>query len=324
MKKKILIIEDDSTILGNTVEFLKEEGFEAFTAINGVEGIQKAIEVLPDLILCDINMPLKNGYEVCKTLQSVPDTSTIPFIFLTAKGEKDDLRLGMQLGADDYLTKPFDFSELLKSIRIRLEKKERYIKQSDEKFNALIDNPLLGVFILSENKFEYVNNAFSKIFGLTVHDFENMSFANIIANEPNEPVLDKIHRGLTGIQESVQVEFEAFHKDLNKRVFVEVYANVINFKGVPALVGNAIDITEKENKNILFNLADNTDNLSKREIEILKQVCLGHTTAEIAAANFISLRTVDSHRAMLLDKTGTKNSAELVLYALRKKIIVVD
>ena len=324
MKKKILIIEDDSTILGNTVEFLKEEGFEAFTATNGVEGIQKAIEILPDLILCDINMPLKNGYEVCKTLQSVPDTSTIPFIFLTAKGEKDDLRLGMLLGADDYLTKPFDFSELLKSIRIRLEKKERYIKQSNEKFYALIDNPLLGVFILSENKFEYVNNAFSKIFGLTVHDFENMSFADIVANEPNEPVLDKISRGLTGIQESVQVEFEAFHKDMNKRIFVEIYANVINFKGVPALVGNAVDITEKGNRYLGFNLADNTDNLSKREIEILKQVCLGHTTAEIAAANFISLRTVDSHRAMLLSKTGTKNTAELILYALRKKIIVVD
>ena len=323
MKKKILIIEDDSTILETTAEFLKEEGFEALTATNGVEGIQKAIEILPDLILCDINMPLKNGLEVCKTLQAFPDTSTIPFIFLTAKVERSDLRLGMQLGADDYIIKPFNYSELHKSIRIRLEKKERYIKQSDEKFYALIDNPLLGVFIYKKNKFEYVNNAFSKIFGLTVLDFENMSFTDIITSEPSEPVLDKISRGLTGIQESVQLEFEAFHKDLNKRIFVEIYANAIYFKGVPALVGNVVDISEKGNRNLGFNLADNTDNLSKREIEMLKQVCLGHTTAEIAAANFISLRTVDSHRAMLLSKTGTKNTAELILYALRKRIIVV-
>ena len=139
MKKKILIIEDDTAILETTVEFLNEEGFDVSTAINGVEGIQKAIEIIPDLIISDISMPLKNGYEVCKTLQSYPDTSTIPFIFLTAKIQKDDIRLGMQLGADDYLSKPFDYSELLKSIKIRLDKNDRYINKSDEKFYAMIE-----------------------------------------------------------------------------------------------------------------------------------------------------------------------------------------
>lgn len=322
--KKILVIDDDHVILKNIADFLIGEGFEVITADNGVEGIQKAIETIPDLIICDISMPLKNGYEVCKTLQAVPDTNTIPFIFLTSNAQKDDLRLGMQLGADDYLTKPFEFSELFRSIRIRLEKHDRYIKQSDDKFYALLDNPLLGVFIYSENKFEYVNNAFAKIFGLDVNDFKNISFADIIANETQEQVLEKIGRGLKGIQEHVQLEFEAFHKDLQKRLFVEVYANFINFKGAPALVGNAIDVSEKENKTNIFNIADNTDNLTKREIEILKLVCLGRTTAEIAAAIFTSPRTVDTHRAHLLEKTGSENTTELVLYALRKKIIVVD
>lgn len=151
-----------------------------------------------------------------------------------------------------------------------------------------------------------------------------MNFVDILANETNEQVMEKIGRGLKGILEHVQLKFEAFHKDLQKRIFIEIYANLISFKGAPALVGNAIDISEKENKTNVFKVADNTDNLSIREIEILKQVCLGSSTAEIAAASFISLRTVDTHRAKLLEKTGSKNTAELVLYALRKKIIVVD
>lgn len=162
------------------------------------------------------------------------------------------------------------------------------------------------------------------MFGLNIEDFEKMSFGDILANETRELVLEKIGKGLKGIQDSVQLEFEAFHKDLQKKLFIEAYANLINFKGVPALVGNAIDISAKGNKTNIFNVADNTDNLSKREIEILKQVCQGHSTAEIAAASNISLRTVDTHRANLLNKTGSKNSAELILYALRKKIIVVD
>jgi PAS domain S-box-containing protein len=324
MKKKILIIEDDPLILETTVDFLKEEGFEVYIATNGVEGIQKAIEIIPDLIISDITMPNKNGYEVCKTLQSIPGTSTIPFIFLTARIQKDDVRHGMQLGADDYLTKPFDYSELLKSITIRLEKQERIQKAYEEKFYKLIDNPLMGVFIYSGKKFEYVNSTFSKMFGLNVSDFENMNFDDIIVTEPSEQIIEKIKRTLEGIQDYVQLEFEAFYKEKQKKLFVGIYANLITFKGVPALVGNAIDISEKESKKDFFKEADNTDSLSKREIDILKQLCQGHTTAEIAKVSCISIRTVDTHRSHLLSKTESKNTSELILYALRKRIFVVE
>jgi PAS domain S-box-containing protein len=322
--KKILVIEDDAMILKNIASFLTEEGFEVITADDGIQGIQVALEFIPDLIISDISMPKKDGYEVCKTLQSVPATSTIPFIFLTAKSQKDDLRLGMLSGADDYLTKPFDYSELLMSVKIRLEKHDRLLKQSDEKFYAMIDNPLMGVFIYSENKFEYVNNTFSKMLGLNINDFKNMSFEDIVATEPSDPVIDKIKRTLKGIQENVQIEFEAYCQDKQKKLFVELYATSINFKGVASLVGNIVDITEKENRKNPFKVVENTDNLSKREIQILKQVCLGQTTTEIATANNIAPRTVDTHRAHLLDKTGSRNSAELILYALRKRIIIVD
>lgn len=323
-KKKILIIEDDTILRENMCAFLNEEGYQVMAAEDGLTGVKMVMSQIPDMILCDITMPGMDGLELFKTIQQLKTTSAIPLIFITAKTEKEDVRIGMQLGADDYITKPFDLNELRQTIKVRMEKQERFQKSYDEKFYALLDNPLLGVFIYSENKFEYVNNAFAKIFGLDVNDFENMSFADIIANETQELVLEKIGRGLKGIQEHVQLEFEAFHKDLQKRLFVEVYANLINFKGAPALVGNAVDISLKENGKILFNIADNTDNLTKREIEILKLVCQGRTTAEIAAATFISARTVDTHRAHLLEKTGSENTTELVLYALRKKIIVVD
>ncbi|MFH0865435.1 MAG: response regulator [Bacteroidota bacterium] len=323
-KKNILIIEDDITLRENMTDFLNEEGYCVSVAADGITGVQSAMSRIPDLILCDIMMPGMNGLELFKTLQQIKTTSAIPFIFITAKSEKEDMRTGMQLGADDYITKPFDLNELLQTVRIRLEKQERFQKAYDEKFYALIDNPLLGVFIYCENKFQYVNSTFSKMFGLDVHDFENMGFADIIANESVEHVLEKIRRGLKGIHECVQVEFEAFHKDVQKKLYVEIYANLISFKGVPALVGNAVDITEKENKKTVFGVSDNTDKLSKREIEILKLVSIGLSTAEIADASHISLRTVDSHRASLLNKTEAKNTAGLVLYALRKKIITVD
>jgi PAS domain S-box-containing protein len=323
-KKKILVIEDDDTLRNDLRDFLNEEGYHVSTAGDGFAGINLAMSQIPDMILCDITMPGMNGLEFLKTIQQLKTTSAIPLIFITAKAEKEDIRTGMQLGADDYIVKPFDLNELLQTIRIRLEKQERFQKTYDEKFYALLENPLLGVFIYSANKFEYVNNAFAKIFGLEVNDFENISFADIILNETQKLVLEKIGRSLKGIQEHVQFEFEAFHKDLQKKLFVEVYANLINFKGAPALVGNAVDISQKENGKILFNIAENTDKLTKREIEILKLVCMGRTTAEIAAGTFTSTRTIDTHRAHLLEKTGCENTTALVLYALRKKIFIID
>ncbi|NTW34169.1 MAG: response regulator [Bacteroidetes bacterium] len=322
-KKKILIIEDDITLRENLTDFLNEEGYDVRAATDGLTGLKLTIKQLPDLILCDIMMQGMNGIEFFKTIQQINATSAIPLIFITAKSEKKDIRAGMHLGADDYITKPFDLNELHLAIKTRLAKQERFQKAFDEKFYALIDNPLLGVFIYSENKFEYVNDTFAKMFDLTIYDFEKMNFSDIIVDKSGEYVLEKIRKCLNGSQECIQEKFEAFKKD-QKKMFIEIYANLINFKGSPALVGNAVDISKKEKNINVFKIADNSDNLTKREIEILKQVCMGLSTEEIAATNYISIRTVGAHRAKLLKKTESKNSTELILYALRKKIISID
>ena len=122
--KKILLIEDNRDVRENIVEILELAAYKVFAAENGKVGVELAIKELPDLIICDIMMPELDGYGVLHLLNKNNATSGIPFIFLTAKVEKDDIRKGMSLGADDYLTKPFDDVELLDAIEIRLKKNE--------------------------------------------------------------------------------------------------------------------------------------------------------------------------------------------------------
>ncbi|GAB4048935.1 response regulator [Spirosoma litoris] len=118
--KTILLIEDDEAIRETTAEILELTGYQVDTAENGKIGIEKALAHKPDLVICDIMMPVLNGYGVLHVFNKKPELSSIPFIFLTAKTERNDFRRGMELGADDYITKPFDESELLSAIEGRL------------------------------------------------------------------------------------------------------------------------------------------------------------------------------------------------------------
>jgi CRP-like cAMP-binding protein/CheY-like chemotaxis protein len=120
--KKILIIEDNQEVRENVAEILELSNYEVFTAENGKVGVQLANKNKPDLIICDVMMPELDGFGVLHILSKKPQTASIPFIFLTAKAEKTDFRKGMNLGADDYITKPFDDAELLDAIEIRLKK----------------------------------------------------------------------------------------------------------------------------------------------------------------------------------------------------------
>lgn len=125
---KILVIEDEEPVRANILEILEAENFQAAGAENGQIGVELALQHQPDLIICDIMMPDLDGYEVLTTLRENPATATIPFIFLSAKVDRDDLRLGMELGADDYITKPCTCTELLSAITIRLKKHTAYLQ----------------------------------------------------------------------------------------------------------------------------------------------------------------------------------------------------
>ena len=127
--KTVLIIEDELTVRESLVDLLEIEGFRAIAANNGKMGLEIALKELPDLVLCDISMPGLDGFGVLQELRENPDTGAIPFVFLTARTTKGDFRRGMELGADDYLFKPFTIDELLNAIAARLTKQAALIQQ---------------------------------------------------------------------------------------------------------------------------------------------------------------------------------------------------
>lgn len=123
MQKTILLIEDNKDVRENTAEILELSNFKVLQANNGKTGVEIATQNKPDLIICDIMMPMLDGYSVIHLLNKNPETATIPFIFLTAKSDRIDYRKGMEMGADDYITKPFDDVELLNAVESRIRKR---------------------------------------------------------------------------------------------------------------------------------------------------------------------------------------------------------
>lgn len=182
-QKKILVIEDEKDVNENIKILLEEEGFAVTTVFNGRDGIGAAKNELPDLIICDIMMKGVDGYNVYKELSENKKTRSIPFIFLTAKVEKQDIRLGMQMGADDYILKPYKSDDLINSIKVRLKRinslKSGYVPKTAEtvkRFNygdkifAKIDGqPILIksdeiLFISAENQYCMLNILNGKTF----------------------------------------------------------------------------------------------------------------------------------------------------------------
>jgi DNA-binding response OmpR family regulator len=136
MKKKILVIEDQAPMRRNIALLLELDGYQVFTAENGRAGVEAARQHKPDLVLCDVMMPEMDGHGVVQTLRSEKETTTVPFIFLTAKSDRTDLRLGMNFGADDYLTKPVIRDDLLAAVQARLARAEAVEQRVQEAADA--------------------------------------------------------------------------------------------------------------------------------------------------------------------------------------------
>ncbi len=134
--KKVLIIDDNTDVRENIAEILELANYEVHTAEDGKRGVQLAKEVLPDIILCDIMMPNLDGYGVLQILSNDPKTARIPFIYLSAKTEQSDIRKGMNLGADDYITKPFEETDLLQALEARIQRSEKLHQASADSSNV--------------------------------------------------------------------------------------------------------------------------------------------------------------------------------------------
>lgn len=141
----VLVIEDESSVRDFVVCALRMQGHTVFEAENGVVGLALAQARHPDLVLCDVQMPEMDGYETLKALRADPGTATIPFVFLTGYADRADIRQGMEMGADDYLTKPFTLPELTAALKARLTKQVAIEKRSEEKLEMLRSNISLAL-----------------------------------------------------------------------------------------------------------------------------------------------------------------------------------
>jgi CRP-like cAMP-binding protein/CheY-like chemotaxis protein len=161
--KSILVIDDNIDIRENTAEILDLAGYKTTTAENGKKGVELALKDKPDLIVCDIMMPELDGYGVLHLLRKNPETQFIPFIFLSAKTERTDLRKGMEMGADDYITKPFEDIELLNAIEVRLKKnqvfEEKYSMSKEGVSQFLKDVKDTGMLDQLADQYEIENYA---------------------------------------------------------------------------------------------------------------------------------------------------------------------
>ncbi len=163
-QRTILIIDDNEDIRENTAEILALGGYRTITAENGKKGVEAALAEKPDLIVCDIMMPELDGYGVLHLLRKNPETEGIPLIFLTAKAERSDLRKGMEMGADDYVTKPFEELELMNAIESRLKKVDILQKKYNASGKGLSElaNDLQANGMLKFNLENYNSELYSK------------------------------------------------------------------------------------------------------------------------------------------------------------------
>ncbi|MGK9368256.1 LytR/AlgR family response regulator transcription factor [Melioribacter sp. Ez-97] len=152
--KKVLIIEDNKDLAENIVLLLKEFGYETFCAYNGSDGLKTLFKVNPDIILCDIMLPDLSGYKILSSIKKIDNIEPPIFIFLTAKGERIDIRKGMELGADDYIPKPFTYTELLNAIKAQLDKRNKFLKLPGK----IIDNGEESGELLTMKDYIFIND----------------------------------------------------------------------------------------------------------------------------------------------------------------------
>lgn len=288
MKQLILLIEDETSIRNDISRILKYSGYETIEADDGLAGYQLATKHKPDLIISDIMMNGMNGYELFSKLQDNSETATIPFLFLSARSAREDIRHGMNLGADDYLTKPFDIKELLKAVESRLKKRELNLNLISEKYSDLrqslfksmpheIRTPLSTILGYSDYLIKNIEKVDSKkveeMLGAIYEDgkriqnlFENFMYLSkiqyILATKDEivkllkkrtnfaEHIVNEIANSLC-IKHNKTFEIEITHKEFDILIFEEHFMKMIE-----CLIENACKFTTKETPiriNAVFN-----------------------------------------------------------------------
>ncbi len=273
MPTKILIIEDADALRNDIMEMLRYEGYDVYGAADGVDGVQAARDCHPDLIICDIMMPRMDGFEVLETLKQDGAGITVPFIFLTAKTDKLDIRAGMDSGANDYLTKPFAGHELISSIQQRIKMVDGINKITNEKLDELRENiilalphelrtPLTGILGFSDmliqdaadmepdkvaEMAQYIYSAAQRLYRLTENYVIYSQLQILRLDRQRVEIMRSFKTSEPGdlIEDVVLLKSQQYHREMDVQVDVDNHASISilddNFrKIVEELVDNAL------------------------------------------------------------------------------------
>ncbi len=299
MSSTILLIEDNTAMRNNISEILELAGYKVFLAENGKVGVDLAKKEKPDLIVCDISMPELDGYGVLHILGKTAETSGIPFIFLTAKTEKADFRKGMTLGADDYLTKPFDDVELLDVVAIRL-KKASLLKKEFEKtakgLNEFIDN-------VSESQ---GISTFTNSRSLKTHKKKELVFS-----EGNYPIgIYLVNKGKVKTFKSNEAGKElitGIHKEGDFLGYVPLLEDIAYNESAEVLEDAEIYMIPKQD---FFTLVYNNKEVSRKFIQLLSNNLSEREDRLIKLAYNSVRKRVAEALVMLHDRYQSTNSAK--------------
>ena len=252
--QRILVVEDDNFVRENLNELLSLSGFQSYTAVDGEDALGKARTFMPDLVISDIMMPKKDGYEFYKSFNEIYGIYNIPFIFLTAKSEAFDIRKGMNLGADDYITKPFKAQALLDTINARLAKSKNQ-KQLFEKFTTNIAlyvphelrTPLISILGVSQ---------------LIIEEYDNLSKQEILS------FAEQIH--LSGERLHKRIEKFLVLAEIELMILDRNYLGLVNFSSLNIIEDIVSSICYLEHINInMPELPQGTIKMSKHFLHII-------------------------------------------------------
>ncbi len=354
LQPKILIIEDDQTLARTIKNGLSQHGFDCCYAINGAQVIEKAFEFIPDLILCDIKMHPIDGYQVFKILRESSAIDHVPFIFITANSDLQEMRLGMELGADDYIFKPIDLERLVRTIERRLERFNKIKEMSKSEFNALFNISPNGIFLFDGEVILEANPTISRLLNLKRENLPGYRITDFVDPDSSQKIREKISWCINGLIDSFSERIclltpKGEHR--NAHLYTSVSQKLPNYSlmiGLIPLVGLRNERYEIEMNDILKILrkADipisshlteqmaeifgqpntqpiRTDSsfFTKRESQVLGLSMQGLPMKLIADKLHISDRTVEKYRARLMEKTNSNNMIEMIVYALKHNLI---
>jgi len=353
LQNKILVIEDDQIQSKIIHDILTLKNYDVSIANNGALGIQKAFEYHPDLILCDINMDNVDGYQVYNVLKESSLIDQVPFIFISANSELDDIRLGLDMGADDYFVKPFNADALVQSIAKRLCRFRKLEEIGKREFKALFQLSPNGIFLFDEHVLFDANPALIEILGFEGTNLTSYSIKDVIEPVSFHAIEERIKRCSKGLLNSFSEKVFLRSGDKNKpevKLFISAYEKFTGYSLMIGLVtlfknseetegfeSNVLRVLKRENVVVsellgeqltdVFKRQNRTSEnqvlgfFSKRETEVLCLSMEGLPTKLIADQLSISDRTVEKHRANLMEKTNSKNIIEVIVFALRNNLI---